>query len=168
MSTPTLVETFYSRIWNDGDLTATRALLSTQFRFRGSLGLETQGRDAFENYVRSVRSALTPYHCEILECVAEGNNAFAKMHFSGVHVAPFRGFQPTGKPVQWLGAALFEFEHDRIASLWVLGDLAGLDAVLQANSTAGARQTGTCGGSTPKLAHAAISCTLQSSPQTAN
>jgi predicted ester cyclase len=138
MSTPALVEAFYSRIWNDGDLTATPDLLTTGFCFRGSLGLETQSSDAFENYVRSVRSALTPYHCEILDCVAEGNKAFAKMRFSGVHVAPFRGFQPSGKPVQWLGTALFEFERDRIASLWVLGDLSGLDAVLQANSTAGA------------------------------
>jgi predicted ester cyclase len=136
MSTPTLVEAFYSRIWNDGDLTATRDLLNPEFCFRGSLGLETQGRDAFDTYVRSVRGALTAYHCKILDCVAEGNKAFAKMRFSGVHVAPLRGFEPTGKPVHWLGAALFEFERDRIASLWVLGDLAGLDAVLQANSTA--------------------------------
>jgi predicted ester cyclase len=137
MGTPALVEAFYSRIWNDGNLTATRDLLTTGFCFRGSLGVETQGIDAFENYVRPLRSALMAYHCEILDCVAEGNKAFAKMRFSGVHVAPFRGFQPSGKPVQWHGAALFEIERDRIASLWVLGDLAGLDAVLQENSTAG-------------------------------
>jgi predicted ester cyclase len=137
MSTPTLIEAFYSRIWNDGDLAATRDLLTTRFCFRGSLGLEMRGTDAFENYVRSVRGALTAYHCEILDCVAERNKAFAKMRFSGVHVAPFRGFQPSGKSVQWLGAALFVFERNRIASLWVLGDLASLDAVLQANLTTG-------------------------------
>ena len=96
-----------------------------------------RGTDGFENYVRSVRGALTGYHCEILDCVAEKNKAFAKMRFSGVHVAPFRGFQPSGKSVQWLGAALFVFERNRIDSLWVLGDLASLDAVLQANLTAG-------------------------------
>ena len=138
MSTPALIEAFYSRIWNGVDLAATRDLLTTEFCFRGSLGLEMQGRDAFENYVGSVHGALTAYHCEILDCVAEGSKAFAKMRFSGVHVAPFRGFQPSGKSVQWLGAALFLFERNRIASLWVLGDLAGLDAVLQANITAGA------------------------------
>jgi hypothetical protein len=33
MSTPTLIEAFYSRIWNDGDLAATRDLLTTQFAF---------------------------------------------------------------------------------------------------------------------------------------
>jgi predicted ester cyclase len=97
--------------------------------------MEMRGRNAFEDYVRSVRDALAGYHCEILDCVAEGSKAFAKMRFSGVHVAPFRGFHPTGKSVHWLGAALFFFDHQEIAELWVLGDLAGLDAVPQANIT---------------------------------
>jgi hypothetical protein len=58
------------------------------------------------------------------------------MRFSGIHVAPFRGYEPTGRPVHWLGAALFLLEGELIAELWVLGDLVGLDAVLQANANA--------------------------------
>jgi predicted ester cyclase len=57
------------------------------------------------------------------------------MRFSRQHVASFRGYQPTGKPVHWLGAALFRFERQHIGELWVLGDLAGLDAVLKNNMT---------------------------------
>jgi predicted ester cyclase len=90
-----------------------------------------RGRDAFKNYVRSVRAALADYQCEILSCVTEENQAFAKMCFSGRHVAVFRGYEPTGKPVQWLGAALFRFEDSMIAELWVLGDLARLDSLLK-------------------------------------
>ncbi len=136
MSTPQLVEAFYKRIWNNGDLAAAAELLSEEFCFRGSLGSEMRGRDAFCDYVRSVRGALADYHCEILACVAEGNQAFAKMRFRGVHVGAFRGHQPTGKPVHWLGAALFRFDRSLIAELWVLGDLVGLDAVLQENAKA--------------------------------
>jgi len=55
-------------------------------------------------------------------CVAEENQAFAKMYFSGRDVAAFRGYEPTGKLVQWLGAALFRFEDSMIAELWVVGD----------------------------------------------
>jgi hypothetical protein len=36
--------------------------------------------------------------------------------------------------VHWYGAALFKFEDGCIVELWVLGDLAGLDAVLTANA----------------------------------
>jgi predicted ester cyclase len=134
MSTPRPVEAFYSKIWNDGDLSAASELLSEGFSFRGSLGSELRGRNAFTEYVQSVRAALADYHCEVLDCVAEGNQAFAKMLFSGIHVAPFRGHQPTRKSVHWLGAALFTFDGDVINELWVLGDLVGLDAVLQSNA----------------------------------
>lgn len=136
MSTPKLVEAFYERIWNAGDVGAVSALLVEDFSFRGSLGVELRGRETFAEYVRSVRSALANYRCEILTCVAEAERAFAKMHFSGTHVGPFRGYPATGKPIHWLGAALFRFEGQAIAELWVLGDLAGLDAVLKNNQTA--------------------------------
>jgi steroid delta-isomerase-like uncharacterized protein len=131
MSIPRLVSAFYERIWNPGDLAAAEELLSEDFLFRGSLGSERRGTAEFCDYVRSVRNALSNYRCEILECVAENNSAFAKMRFSGVHTAEFRGYSPTELPIHWLGAALFRFEENAIAELWVLGDLAGLDALLQ-------------------------------------
>jgi predicted ester cyclase len=140
MSTPKLVEDFYRRIWNDGNLDAAAELLTPEFSFRGSLGNEMRGREQFKNYVRSVRGSLADYRCEILSCVAEGNQAFAKMRFSGRHVAAFRGYEPTGKIVEWLGAALFRFEGSMIAELWVLGGLAGLDALLRTQAGEGAQQ----------------------------
>lgn len=133
MGIPKLVEAFYERIWNDGDLDAVSELLAGDFSFRGSLGVELQGRDAFKDYVRSVHRALASYRCDVLACVAEGEQAFAKMRFSGTHQAEFRGYSPTGMKVSWLGAALFRFGDHRIAELWVLGDLAGLDATLKRN-----------------------------------
>jgi steroid delta-isomerase-like uncharacterized protein len=133
VSTPKLVEQFYTRIWNRGDLDDISDLLAIDFRFRGSLGTELRGHDAFKQYVRSVRESLSDYSCEILACVAEGERAFAKMSFSGRHTGLFRGYEPTGKIVQWLGAALFRFEGDRIAEVWVVGDLTGLDAILEKN-----------------------------------
>jgi len=129
-----LVNAFYERIWNAGDLSACALLLKPGFVFRGSLGDELVGEDAFSEYVRSVRTALNQYRCEILDCVTEDGRVFAKMLFSGIHVAQFRGFEPSGKSVQWLGAALFHCEGGLISSLWVLGDLAGLDALLRLNA----------------------------------
>jgi len=133
MSVPSLVQDFYERIWNQGELAAAIDLVSEGFVFRGSLGSESRGREAFLDYVRWVRNSLTNYRCEILDCVAEESKAFAKMRFSGTHMATFRGYPPTGKPVDWLGAALFHFANNSIAELWVLGDLASLDGILRKN-----------------------------------
>ena len=67
MSTPRLVEEFYERIWNAGELGAASTLLRDQFVFRGSLGTELTGREAFADYVRAVRGRLSastrpPWH----------------------------------------------------------------------------------------------------------
>jgi predicted ester cyclase len=129
-----LVGEFYTRIWNAGDRSAVEELLSNGFKFRGSLGPEIVGRDRFWEIVTGVRSALSNYHCEILDCVSEGSRAFAKMKFSGRHTATFRGHQPSGLIVAWHGAALFQFEGDRIGELWVLSDTAALDAMLLSNT----------------------------------
>jgi steroid delta-isomerase-like uncharacterized protein len=131
-----LVRAFYDRIWNAGDPDAVDDLLSEDFAFRGSLGAEMRGRTAFLEYVRMVRTALADYRCEILECVTEGDRAFAKMRFSGTHVGKFRGYAPTGKAIEWLGAALFRTDGPVIAELWVLGDLISLEADLKSNAGA--------------------------------
>jgi predicted ester cyclase len=133
VSTPSLVEHFYADIWNAGDEDVAR-LLAADFVFRGSLGTPAHGHGEFLAYVRSIRTSLANYHCEILECVTEPPKAFARMRFSGVQVAPFRSFAPTGMKVEWDGAALFTFRNDLISELWVLGDLANLDASLQKNA----------------------------------
>ena len=135
MSTPKPVATFYERIWNAGDLQSASGLLTPDFSFRSSLGTEMRGRGAFTDYVRSIRSALSDYRCDISECVSEGEQAFAKVVFSGRHIGVLRGYQPTGKVVSWVGAALFRFRGELISSLWVLGDLAGLDAALRENQS---------------------------------
>jgi len=134
MTTPDLVRDFYERIWNAGSQSAVGEILAENFMFRGSLGAEMTGRPPFWDYVTAVRSALDNYHCDILECVSEGPLAFAKMQFGGTHVGIFRGYRPSGLPLHWHGAALFRLEHGRIGELWVLGDLAGLDAMLRANA----------------------------------
>jgi len=136
MSAPKLVQDFYQRIWNAGELGAIAELLAEGFVFRGSLGNEMRGRADFADYVRSVRGSLSNYRCDILDCVCEGDRAFARMRFSGLHTGEFRGYAPTGRLISWLGAALFRFERQAIAELWVLGDLAGLDQVLRQGPTA--------------------------------
>src|ERR1700722_19253639 len=113
MSTPNLVQDFYQRIWNTGEAKALPELLTADFEFRGSLGAEMQGHAAFWTYVCSVRKALDQYRCDILECVTENPQAFARMRFSGIHADDFRGYAPTGPRVHWEGAAHFRFESAR-------------------------------------------------------
>lgn len=131
MSVGELVRSFYAEIWNRGDLSFVPVLLQDEFTFRGSLGEQRRGHAGFAEYVQMVRGALGDYRCDILDLVAEGTRAFARMRFSGVHRGELLGRAPTGRRVEWAGAALFTVGEDgRLSDLWVLGDVHGLLAQL--------------------------------------
>jgi predicted ester cyclase len=129
-----VVEAFYERVWNRRDEAAIGELIQPDFTFRGSLGPTMTGHDAFADYVALVTDALEGYRCTILDLVAEGDRAFARMRFEGIHRGPFLGFAPTGRRVEWAGAALFTVKGGKIADLWVLGDLHGLRERLRRNA----------------------------------
>ncbi len=129
-----VVESFYSDIWNRHDKSKIPVLLCDGFTFRGSLGQTKVGHEGFGAYVDFVHFALASYRCDILELVVEGSNAFARMCFTGIHSGEFLGYQPTGKPVEWQGAALFSFDGEKVADLWVLGDVYGLIQLLEKNA----------------------------------
>ncbi len=121
-----IVERFYRDIWNRHDKSVIPVLLDEQFTFRGSLGQEKRGHEGFAAYVDFIHEALADYRCTIEETVSEDRKLFARMLFSGTHRGALFGFEPTGRPVSWAGAALFTFADDRIRDLWVLGDVHGL------------------------------------------
>ena len=130
----TVVESVYADIWNRHDKSKIPDLLRDNFTFRGSLGLAKVGLEEFESYVDFVHAALASYRCDILDLVIENSKAFARMRFSGIHQGEFFGYQPTNKPIEWLGAALFSFDGEKVADLWVLGDVHGLLQLLKNNT----------------------------------
>lgn len=132
MTAHPLVEQFYDRIWNRGDVTAAQTLLRADVTFVGSLGVRAQAVAGFLDYVETVRGALDGYHCEIVSAVTEGDACFAKVLCSGRHVKELRGVAPTGMFVAWEVAALFTIADGQLADIWVLGDLASLDRQLGA------------------------------------
>jgi len=134
MTPEQVVQDFYARVWNRVDKAAIPELFHPDFTFRGSLGPTTTGHAAFTAYVDMVTGALEGYRCTIRDLVSEGNRAFARMHFEGIHRGPFMGFAPTGKRVEWAGAALFTLKGGKIADLWVLGDVHGLIEGLTRNA----------------------------------
>jgi steroid delta-isomerase-like uncharacterized protein len=136
-ATRLLVERFYEEIWNRGDEDVAREILDAGFRFRGSLGSLSNGRDGFIAYVRQVRAALGDYECLIEDLVDTGDRAAARLTFRGIHRGRLFGVPATGKMVAWQGAAFFTIANGRIVELWVLGDIDALKRQLGAAADAG-------------------------------
>jgi len=130
------IKLFYDEIWNRYDKSKIPELLHEEVTFRGSLGETRQGHSGFAQYVDRVHTALGDYRCEIEEIIVQGEKAFARMKFSGIHRAELMGCAATNKRVEWAGAAVFTFKAGKLVDLWVLGDLHSL--LQQLRGSAGA------------------------------
>ncbi len=127
-----LIERFYLEMWNRFDKSIVSEILTEDLRFRGSLGQSKNGYSEFGEYVDFVQRAFPDFSNEIEEIISEGDKAFAKLLYRGTHRGEIFGITPTGRPVRYAGAAVFKFRGDRIAEVWVLGDIYGLISQLQA------------------------------------
>ena len=118
-----LVERFYSEVWNLADEKAAREILDPALSFRGSLGPSRRGVDGFIEYMRSIHGTLGNYQCIIEDLIATEQRAAARMRFTGVHRGPFFGVPATGRQITWAGSAFFTVAAGKIAEIWVLGDV---------------------------------------------
>lgn len=126
-----LVRLFYEQLWNQKNLAIANEILDEQVSFRGSLGQQMVGRSAVCEYVKSVTSSLANYTCDIQDLVVEKDKAVARVQFSGIHTGEFMGYKPTGKEVDWVGAAFFESHEEALTKIWVLADLQSLRSKLE-------------------------------------
>lgn len=121
-----LVRRFYDELWNRWNDEAVDDLLHDDFRFRGSLGTETSGREEWRSYRDAIRAGSSDFHNEIVTLVADGDHAAARLRYTGTHTGHLAGLPPTGRRFSYSGAAFFTGDTRRLTSAWVLGDLTAL------------------------------------------
>ncbi len=126
MSGVGLIHRFYDELWNRFDRSRIPELLTEDVYFRGSLGQVKAGREAFGDYVDFIRAAFPDFSNHVEETIEEGDRCFARLTYRGTHEGEVFGIAPTGRAIEYSGAAVFRFRDGRIASVWVLGDVYGL------------------------------------------
>lgn len=126
-----LVRRFYAQLWNKWDDAAVEDVLAEDFTFRGSLGIQTKGRDGWRGYRDTIRGGAPDFCNEIVELIADGDRAAARLSYTGHHKGPLAGIDPTGRRFEYAGTAFFTARSGKLASAWVLGDLESLRQQLQ-------------------------------------
>ncbi|HEV2488757.1 MAG TPA: ester cyclase [Candidatus Acidoferrales bacterium] len=121
-----LIRRYYEKMWNRWDYALADEILTNDISFRGSLGAEMRGREAFCGYMRSVEKAFPDFYNRIETLVVEGERAAARLTYSGTHRGEIFGIRPAGTRINYAGAAFFRFAKGKVAEGWVLGDLIGL------------------------------------------
>ena len=130
MTVGEMVSLFYEKLWNEINFEIADEILHPNVTFRGSVGTGATGRQEVCDYVRMVTTALSGYRCDVESLIAEGDHAAARVRFSGLHAGEFLGYRPTGRRVEWMGAAFFVGDENKLSDIWVLGDLESLRAQL--------------------------------------
>lgn len=121
-----LIRRYYEDLWNAWNLGVADEIISPEIEFRGSLAVTVNGLAGFKNYVALVRHAFPDFHNTIEELIAEGDRVAARLAYRGTHRGELFGLAPTGREVNYAGAAIFRIHRGKIVNGWVLGDTASL------------------------------------------
>jgi predicted ester cyclase/GNAT superfamily N-acetyltransferase len=122
----TLIRRYYEEMWNRWDFDLAHELLAPDIEFQGSLGVSVRGVPGFQGYMRTVQAAFPDFTNVIEELICEGDRASARLTYRGTHRGELFGIGPTGRPIEYSGAAIFRIAEGKVAHGWVLGDRAGL------------------------------------------
>lgn len=125
-----LIHLFYAVLWNQWDDSLVDEVLTDDFAFRGSLGTETSGRDGWRAYRDTIRAGSPDFHNELVDLIAYGDRAAARLRYTGHHHGRLAGIDPTGREFTYAGAAFFTARDEKLSTAWVLGDLTALTTQL--------------------------------------
>src|SRR5258706_2288099 len=122
---------YYEELWNQWDFDLAVVLLSPEIRFRGWLVIEVCGVEGFQGYMRTVQAAFPDFTNALDDLIVEGDSIAARLTYRGTHRGELLGIAPTGRAIEYSGAAFFKIAGGKIASGWVLGDTTGLKGQLR-------------------------------------
>ena len=117
-----LLNRYYEEMWNKWNFDLATELISDDFRFRGSFGLEVVGPEAFKGYMRLVQSAFPDFHNSIERSVSMPNEVVAQLTYTGTHKGEFLGIPGTGRRISYPGIAIFTQIGHRFSAGYVVGD----------------------------------------------
>jgi steroid delta-isomerase-like uncharacterized protein len=113
-------------MWNQWRVDLIDEIVAPGLEFRGSLGVESRGREGLKAYMHQVRAAFPDFHNHIDQMIVEGSAVAVRLTYTGTHLGAFQGIAPTARRVEYAGAAIFEVADGLIRKGWVLGDLHAL------------------------------------------
>jgi predicted ester cyclase len=82
-------------------------------------------RDQMSEFIIRWREAFPDLRMEIEELLIENDLAATRLTFSGTHMAPWAGAEPSGEHVSMAPMMFFRFEDGKMVELWEVDDQLG-------------------------------------------
>src|SRR5262249_16905938 len=104
--------------WNTRDLLRFDDLMAESCRLTVGSAEVSCSPFATRAIVERWLAAFPDYRFELLDVIAEGDRAVARMPFSGTHWGPILGIEATGRSVHVSEIVIFRIEDGKIVEAW--------------------------------------------------
>ncbi|GAA1316323.1 ester cyclase [Leucobacter albus] len=84
----------------------------------------------YTEHVEEMRDMFGPFDLEVDELLVDGDRAYARWIQRGHHLGVIDGHEPTGRPLETVGSAVYRVADGMIVEYWIQQDAAGLAAQL--------------------------------------
>jgi steroid delta-isomerase-like uncharacterized protein len=117
-----LVRPLMKDVFTKGDLTILDGLVAPDFVLHGTTGQELRGREAYKQYIITIRKAFPDFHVTIEDMIAEGDKVVCRTTLSGTFKGEFRGILPNNKKVTVWAIRIDRIVNSKIAETWTRTD----------------------------------------------
>ncbi len=111
--------------WNQGKTEVFAPVAADPMRFHYAGVPRELSVDELCTIVGRWRAAFPDLRMEIDELVTEGDIVAALMTFTGTHMGPWAGAEPTGRQIRMAMTLFFRFEDGTLVEIWELDDQLG-------------------------------------------
>ena len=120
------VRRYFEEFINRGNMAAAETMAHGFVFHDPILPAPLQGRDAFVQFVGSLRAAFPDMSFTVEDLIAENDKATVRWTLRGTHQGEFAGVPATGRSVEIAGIDLFHLKDGRLSEGWVEADTMGL------------------------------------------
>jgi steroid delta-isomerase-like uncharacterized protein len=116
-------------VWNDGDVDAAGEFFAEDVVVHdGPQGTDYEGLDAFEQWVREIRTAFPDFEVETTSVIVGDGRVASEWVASGTHEGEMAdlAIPPTNERVTWKGVTVYEMDGDEVTEAWWYYDMMGL------------------------------------------
>jgi len=121
----TLVQRWFSEVWNEGRADAIDEMLADDAVIRG-LGANLQGPAEFKRFHSAYRNAYPDVTIDVDDLVAEGDMVAVRWSAIGTHRGDGLGFPATGRRAQFTGMVFVRIKDGRLVEGWTNFDQLGM------------------------------------------
>jgi steroid delta-isomerase-like uncharacterized protein len=116
------VEEEYRQLWN-GDLSKLDVVAeSVDVHVPSMTGREIHDRDAFEAYLRELRTGFPDWHVTVNDLLSEDGLVMKEFTVTATHEGEFAGIPPTGREIEISGMAKIRTADGKVQEDWLYFD----------------------------------------------